>query len=330
MSKHKPVCVYVGDELKRYAFGNGHPFGPDRMDAFWSEACEQGLDAAVGLHDPVSASREDIARFHDDSYIDRLVELSARGEGYLDCGDTPAFEGIFEAAAFVVGTTLDACRRLMAGDCTRVFIPIAGLHHGRRDGAAGFCALNDCGVAIEYLKREHHLTRIAYVDIDAHHGDGVFYAFESDPALIFADLHEDGRFLYPGTGEPGEIGRGDAIGSKLNIPMPPDADDRQFLGAWQRVEEFIDAARPEFILFQCGADSISGDPITHLRYSSAAHGQAAESLCALADAHAGGRLLAMGGGGYNRRNLALAWSAVLEALVNTTKNPETSRIEPKE
>ncbi len=319
MSSDKPVCVYLGEDLKRYGFGDEHPFGPDRMDAFWREACDQGLDAALGMHEPVAASREDIARFHDDAYIDRVIELSARGEGYLDNGDTPAFEGIYEAAAFVVGTTLDACRRLMGGDCTRVFIPIAGLHHGQRGAAAGFCALNDCGVAIETLKREYHLTRIAYVDIDAHHGDGVFYAFESDPALAYADLHEDGRFLYPGTGNAREHGRGDAAGTKLNIPMPPDADDRQFLLAWERVEEFIDAARPEFILFQCGADSIAGDPITHLRYSSAAHGHAAESLCALADAHAQGRLLAMGGGGYNRRNLALAWTAVVATLVACTR-----------
>ncbi len=319
MPKNKPVCVYLGDDLKRYGFGDEHPFGPDRMDAFWREVCEQGLDAALGMHQPVAASREDIARFHHDAYIDRVIELSARGEGTLDNGDTPAFKGIYEAAAFVVGTTLDACRRLMGGDCTRVFIPIAGLHHGQRGAAAGFCALNDCGVAIEYLKREYHLTRIAYVDIDAHHGDGVFYAFESDPALAFADLHEDGRFLYPGTGDPWENGRGDAAGTKLNIPMPPDADDRQFLLAWERVEQFIDAARPEFILFQCGADSIAGDPITHLRYSSAAHSHAAASLCALADAHAHGRLLAMGGGGYNRRNLAQAWTAVVASLVACTQ-----------
>jgi acetoin utilization protein AcuC len=315
----KPVCVYVGEDLARYGFGDGHPFGPDRMDAFWSEACERGLDAEVEVRLPVSASRDDIARFHDDAYIDRVMALSASGEGYLDGGDTPAFAGVYEAAAFVVGTTLDACARLMAGDCARIFIPIAGLHHGQRGAAAGFCALNDCGVAIEYLKREHGLTRIAYVDIDAHHGDGVFYAFESDPALAFADLHEDGRYLYPGTGGAEETGRGDALGTKLNIPMPPDADDEAFLVAWARVEAFIDAARPEFILFQCGADSLGGDPITHLRYSSAAHGHAARRLCALADTHAGGRLLAMGGGGYNRRNLALAWTAVVEQLVACTR-----------
>ena len=315
MSDNQRVCVYLGDDLKRYGFGDGHPFGPDRMDAFWDEARRQSLDKAVQVLAPVAASRDEIARFHSQQYIDRVVEFSRHGQGYLDAGDTPAFEGIYEAAAFVVGTTLDACHRLMRGECPRVFIPIAGLHHAQRGSAAGFCALNDCGVAIEMLKDEYRLTRIAYVDIDAHHGDGVFYAFENDAAVYFADLHEDGRYLYPGTGDAAEIGRGDAEGIKLNIPMAPDAGDESFLSAWQRVEAFLEEARPEFILFQCGADSLSGDPITHLRYSYQAHAHAAERLCEIADRHCRGRLLAMGGGGYNRRNLALAWSAVLGALV---------------
>lgn len=318
MTDRRSVCVYVGEDLKRYGFGEGHPFGPDRMDAFWREAAGRGLDASVTLHAPVAASREEIARFHDEDYIDRVVALSATGEGFLDAGDTPAFKGIYEAAAYVVGTTLDACRRLMARECARAFIPIAGLHHGQRGAAGGFCAFNDIGVAIEHLKHEHGLRRIAYVDIDAHHGDGVFYGFESDPTLAFADIHEDGRYLYPGTGQAAETGRGAAAGTKLNIPVPPDADDERFLAVWERVEAFVDAARPEFILFQCGADSVAGDPITHLRFSSAAHGHAAARLCALADTHAGGRLLAMGGGGYNRRNLALAWTAVLEQLIACT------------
>jgi len=319
MPQVNPVCVYVGDGLKRYAFGDGHPFGPDRMDAFWREVCDCGLDREVRVCEPVGASRADIERFHDPGYVDKVVAMSALGKGFLDQGDTPAFEGIYEAAAMVVGTTLDACRRLLDGECTRAFIPIAGLHHGRRDSAGGFCALNDCGVAIEWLARARGLARIAYVDIDAHHGDGVYYGFESDPALVFADIHEDGRFLYPGTGAASERGRGRAAGTKLNVPMPADADDDRFLEAWHQVEAFVDAARPQFILFQCGADSIAGDPITHLRYSSAAHAHAAERLCALADRHCNGRLLAMGGGGYNRRNLALAWTAVLARLVACTQ-----------
>jgi len=308
-------CVYLGPDLARYGFGHGHPFGPDRLDAFWHYAQSQGLEAHITPCTPVSAPIEALERFHTRDYVERVIRQSATGEGWLDQGDTPAFPGIHEAACFVVGSVLDAVRRLLKGDCARAFVPIAGLHHARRDSAAGFCVYNDCGIAIETLRQVHGVRRIAYVDIDAHHGDGVFYSFEDDPDLLFADLHEDGRWLYPGSGAADETGTGAAVGSKLNIPLPPGAGDDEFHAAWERVEQFVDRQAPEFILFQCGADSIDGDPITHLRYTPAAHRHAAARLCVLADRYCQGRLLAMGGGGYNRANLARAWSAVLEALV---------------
>lgn len=308
------TCVYIGESLASYGFGDGHPFGPDRLDAFWSHACSQGLDARVSIRQPVSIERDVIERFHTTAYLDRVIDQSKTGEGFLDCGDTPAYPGIYDAACVVVGTVLDAVACLMREEFQHAFVPIAGLHHARRDIAAGFCVFNDCGVAIETLRSEYGVQRVAYVDIDAHHGDGVFYEFESDPELLFVDLHEDGRYLYPGTGAIEETGKGRAAGSKLNIPMPPGSNDAIFYPAWEQAEAFIDAGKPEFILFQCGADSISGDPITHLQYSPAAHHHAATRLRALAEKHCGGRLLAMGGGGYNRDNLARAWSAVLDAL----------------
>ena len=310
-----PVCVYIGDELAGYGFGQGHPFGPDRLGAFWTLAQASGLDRRVAQCTPVLADRTAIERFHTPEYVARVIRQSASGSGYLDAGDTPAFPGVYESARYVVGSVLDAIERLLRGDCRRALVPIAGLHHARRDTAAGFCVFNDCGIAIETLRAQHGLRRIAYVDIDAHHGDGVYYSFESDPDLIFADLHEDGHYLYPGTGMAEETGSGAARGTKLNIPMPPEAGDDLFYPAWERVEHFIDAGEPQFILFQCGADSIAGDPITHLRYSTAAHRHAAQRLCRLADRHCNGRLLALGGGGYNRGNLAQAWTAVLEALL---------------
>jgi acetoin utilization protein AcuC len=309
------TCVYVGEALGRYHFGPGHPFGPGRVDAFWEEARRAHLDEAVHVLAPRSADEAMLRRFHSPEYIRFVKRQSDLGTGYLDSGDTPARAGIYEAACYVVGTTADACRRIMAGECRRAFIPVAGLHHGQRAAAAGFCVFNDCGVAIEMLTKEYGLSRIAYVDIDAHHGDGVFYAFEEEPRVFIADLHEDGRFLYPGTGAAGESGRGLALGTKLNIPMPPDCGDDAFRAAWARVEDFLHQARPQFILFQCGADSIAGDPLTHLRYTPAAHAEAARRLCAIADEHGRGRLLAMGGGGYDYRSLALAWTGVLAALV---------------
>lgn len=310
----KPVFVFKGEALARYGFGADHPFGPDRHDVFHAELAAAELGGAIHYALPRRATVDELALFHTPDYIDFVSRMSEQGTGFLDDGDTPAFPGVFDAASDVVGAALGAVDVIMAGDARRAFVPIAGLHHAARDRAAGFCVFNDCGVAIEYLRKRHGLSRVAYVDIDAHHGDGVFYGFEDDPDQIFADVHEDGRYLYPGTGSESETGKGRARGTKLNIPMPPGAGDEAFAAAWSRVEAYVDAAAPEFIIFQCGADSLDGDPIAHLRYTEAAHALAAESLCRLADRHCGGRLVGVGGGGYNRRNLARAWTRVVQAF----------------
>jgi acetoin utilization protein AcuC len=310
-----PVLVYKGAELANYGFGDPHPFGLDRHDVFQDELAAAGLDDGIAYAGPGQATVDDLLLFHTADYIDKVSRMSAEGRGYLDEGDTPAMPGIFDAASHVVGTTMAAADAIMQGVAQRAFVPIAGLHHAGRGHAAGFCVFNDCGVVIEYLRKEYGLTRIAYVDIDAHHGDGVYYGFEDDPDLIFADIHEDGRFLYPGTGAADETGKGGARGTKLNIPMPPGAGDDEFRAAWQVAENYIDAARPEFILLQAGADSLAGDPITHLRYSEEAHAEAAAALCRLADKHCDGRIIGTGGGGYNRHNLARAWTRVVQSFV---------------
>lgn len=309
------VTVYFGDDLSRYGFGDGHPFGPDRLYAFWKQTVEEGLDKQVEIAAPVLCDETAPTRFHSAEYVERVRSQSGTGRGFLDYGDTPAFQGVYEAASYVVGSDLDAVERIVNGESPRVFVPIAGLHHARRDRAGGFCVFNDAGVVIETLRRQFGIQRIAYVDIDAHHGDGVFYAFESDPDLIFADIHEDGRFLYPGTGFAEETGRNAAKGTKLNIPVMPGADDQVFFDHWPRIEEFVRAGRPEFILLQAGADSISGDPITHMAFTPEAHAHAATRLCRVADEFCNGRFIAMGGGGYNRRNLAAGWNQVVRAML---------------
>jgi len=309
------VAVHAGQSLANYHFGTDHPFGPKRFDAFWGEFCNRGLDETIAVIEPISSSRKVVEYFHTPEYVDRVISSSITGQGYLDGGDTPARKGIYEASLVVVGTVLDAIDRVVAGEYSRAFIPISGLHHARRNSAAGFCVFNDCGIAIEALRKKHGIQRIAYIDIDAHHGDGVFYSFESDPNLIFVDLHEDGRFLYPGTGAVTETGKDNAVGTKLNIPMPPEADDESFFQVWPTVEKFIHQFEPEFFLFHCGADSLDGDPITHLKYSSKAHQYAAQQLCKLADEYADSRIVAMGGGGYNLINIADAWNDVVEAFL---------------
>ena len=311
----KPVFVYRGEQIARYGFGDPHPFGTDRHDVFCEELDAAGLGDALYFASPRRAGVDELMLFHTADYIDKVSRKSQEGRGFLDDGDTPAIAGIFDSACDVVGTTLAAVDAIMHGDTNRAFVPIAGLHHAARDGAAGFCVFNDCAVAAEYLRREYKLRRIAYVDIDAHHGDGVFYGFEDDADLIFADIHEDGRYLYPGTGAETETGSGRARGTKLNIAMPPGATDADFARAWKRVEAYLDAARPEFIILQAGADSLEGDPITHLCYTEQAHADAAAALCRLADKHCAGRILGTGGGGYNRANLARAWTRVVQSFV---------------
>jgi acetoin utilization protein AcuC len=313
----RAVGLYVGEALTRYGFPEGHPLGADRQGAFMREVRARGLDARVRLLPPAPpASREILERFHSPGHVDRVSSAEAVGLEYLDAGDTPVFPGVYESAATIVGTAVDGLERIMRGELVRTFQAIGGLHHAGRGYAAGFCVFNDVGVVIETLRAGYGVRRVAYVDIDVHHGDGVFYAFEDDPDLVVVDIHEDGHHLYPGTGHAHETGRGPAKGAKLNIPLPPGAGDAEFARAWDRALAHLERFRPEFFLFQAGADGLRGDPLAHLGYSPAVHTLAARELRSLADRHAQGRLMAFGGGGYDRGNLAAAWSnAVAELLV---------------
>jgi acetoin utilization protein AcuC len=309
------VILLVGDALAKYGFPSGHPLGVDRQAAFWSAAQQRNLHRKVTVREPRQASRSELERFHTPEHVALVASRSAEGGGYLDYGDTPAFPGVFEAGAAVAGSALEGLDRIMAGEATKSFQPIGGLHHARRNCAAGFCVFNDLGVLIDTLRLRYGVNRIAYVDIDVHHGDGVFYAYEDDADLAVVDIHESGHFLYPGTGHAGETGRGPAIGTKLNLPLDPGAGDDAFLGAWERGLAHLRARDPEFVILQCGADGLAGDPLADLRLTPAAHARVAVDLVRLANETAAGRLMAFGGGGYELSNLAAAWTAVLSALV---------------
>ncbi|NOQ89472.1 MAG: acetoin utilization protein AcuC [Gammaproteobacteria bacterium] len=310
-----PVAVITGPSLADYHFGETHVFGPVRQQAFIDGMKQHALTERVSWLQPVQCQVDHLQLFHNKQFIEHVKQACQSGVGYLDQGDTPARRGIFEAASTVVGSVLDMIDRVMAGQFRRGFIPIAGLHHGFRDHVSGFCVFNDCAIAIEHLRNQYQLQRILYVDIDAHHGDGVFYNYDSDSNVFIVDFHEDGRFLYPGTGDADETGGGPARGTKMNVPMPKQADDEAFAKNWKKAETFIREIKPEFIIFQCGADSLKGDPITHLDYSTQSYQLAAESLSKLADEFCDGRLVALGGGGYNLENISLAWPVVVRAML---------------
>jgi len=308
------ACLYADDGLSRYGFPEGHPLGIDRQGAFLRQARSQALLEKVHVRSGRGATREEIERFHTPEYVTRVETAERNGVEMLDQGDTPVFPGVYEASAYVVGAALDGLDAVMSGACVRTLQPIGGLHHAGRGHAAGFCVFNDLGVVIETLRRRYGVKRVGYVDIDVHFGDGVYYPFEGDPDLIFADIHQDGRTLYPGTGHAHETGKGKAQGTKLNLPLRPGSGDREFMEAWARVEAHIERFPPEFVVFQCGADGLKGDPLANLEYSPAVHAHAAQRLRGLAERCAQGRIVAFGGGGYNRLNLGRAWSAVLAAF----------------
>ncbi len=307
--------VAFGYESTLYAFPPPHPFNSSRLDSFTESLRRISLDngGSITIERPSSASEEELLLFHILEYVDLVKSKSKTGEGYLDYGDTPSYRGVYEAALFTVGSTLRGLDQVLEhSKFDHYFNPVGGLHHARRERAGGFCVFDDCAIAItKALKR---FDRVAYVDIDCHHGDGVFYGFEYDPRVIIGDIHEDGRYLYPGTGFANETGKGDARGTKLNIPLLPGSGDPEFIQAFDRIESFVRSFKPEFIFFQCGADGLTGDPITHLQYSSVAHAHAARRLHKLSHELCEGRILAMGGGGYNAQNINDAWSSVIFEL----------------
>ena len=309
------VNLYVDDDLGAYGFPDDHPLGIDRQGAFLREAVERGLIARTTRDVSREALREELVRFHSDEYVELVFTAEENGMRLLDGGDTPVFPGVYHTSAHVVGAALNGLEQVMAGHCLRSLQPIGGLHHAARGHAAGFCVFNDLGVVVETLRRVYGVRRVGYLDIDVHHGDGVFYAFEEDPDLIFADIHQDSRTLFPGTGRAHETGKGSAEGTKLNIELAPFTGDAEFMEAWPRVEAHFEAFQPEFFIFQCGADGLKGDPLAQLEYSPAVHAHAAQRMVRLADKFAQGRIMAFGGGGYDRTNLARAWNAVLSELV---------------
>ncbi|HEY7228156.1 MAG TPA: acetoin utilization protein AcuC [Nitrososphaeraceae archaeon] len=312
------TAVILGKELSNYSFGEKHPLNSGRLDAFWSKIGQsETIDSGnLKLLPPALADETTISTFHDKKYISFVKDSSITGLGYLDSGDTPSFKGVFEASLYVVGSTLLAIDTVInnTNGIVHAFNPIGGLHHARRNAAGGFCVFNDIGNAIIYGRKKYNLKKILYVDIDAHHGDGVYYEFEQDPDLIIADIHEDGSFLYPGTGLESENGLGAGKGTKLNLPLQPGATDRDFISAFMKIENFINSMDFELIIFQCGADGLSGDPLTHLRYTEKSHEYAAKVLHRVAHNKSHGRIIGLGGGGYNKQNLAIAWNKVVEVF----------------
>lgn len=314
----KTVLVY-DDTLLSYDFGPHHPLKPIRLKLAVELSKSIGVlkSSKVSLVEPSKADVEQILLFHTREYVNLVERSSMTGRGLLDQGDTPAFKGCFESSKLYVGGSIQASDLVMQGKANHAFNPAGGLHHAHHDRASGFCIFNDAAVVISHLKRNYHTKRILYLDVDAHHGDGVMYGFYSDPSVADIDFHEDGKYLFPGTGFTHEVGEGEAEGLKINVPLLPLTADEAYLAAFREiVPRIVRSYRPEIILMQCGADSHFDDGLANLCLSTNCYEEMVHLTHDLAHEICSGRLLLFGGGGYSLGSVARCWTLALAAMAD--------------
>lgn len=317
------VALIYSEQFAAYRFGPSHPMQPERFTLAIDLARAWGLLDRCAVIDPEPASDEELLLVHDRDYLEHVKAASADPSrarssfGLGPFGDTPAFRGMHEVSALIAGGTALALDVVLDGRFQRSFNPAGGLHHAQRERASGFCVYNDCAVAIERSIRANPGLRIAYVDIDAHHGDGVEAAFFERDDVLTVSVHESGRFLFPGTGTKARTGRGAGEGFAINAPLLPGAGDAELLAAIEEV--VVPAVRsfaPDAIVAQLGADSHAGDPLTHLAVTTDGYLSAVRSVIALADEVCDGRLAATGGGGYQPyREVPIMWASALALLL---------------
>jgi acetoin utilization protein AcuC len=273
---------------------------------------------------PRYAKDEELRLFHDDEYLDYVKRASKIGSGILDSGDTPAFKGCYEASALAVGASLTAVDLVMSGETTHATNIAGGLHHAHPGEASGFCIFNDPAISVAYLKSKYGVKKILYLDVDAHHGDGVMYGFYSDGGVLDIDFHEDGHHLFPGTGYTDEVGKSEGKGLKLNIPLLPFTGDDLYLPLFREiVPRAVRKYEPEVLLLQCGADSHANDLLAHLQLTTRTYVEVVKVVHELAHEVAGGRLVVFGGGGYNQANVARAWTLAASTLVQAKLPDQT-------
>ena len=327
--------------LATYDLGSTHPLKPERFTLAVSLMREYGIlddgeqdpgsrdSVPATVVDPDTLTRSDLELVHDPGYIDTVIEASENPGSFhprsgLGAGDTPAFGGVHEASLMVCGATSRAVRSVLRGEARRAFAPAGGLHHAHRDHAAGFCVYNDPAVAIALARERDPGLRVAYIDIDAHHGDGVEEAFWDEPDVLTISVHESGRYLFPGTGRATDTGGPAARGSALNVPLPPYSNDACYLTVSSLVvAPAIEAFAPDLIFLQCGADAHRDDPLTHLGLTLVGYRDLIASIVRMAETYCEGRIVASGGGGYGTYSVVpRAWTLALAELMGV-ELPET-------
>jgi len=310
--------IYKDDYLN-YQFGLGHPFKPIREKYTLDKVRQLGIfNLNAELYEPSPASEEDLLLVHSKEFVDYVKKMSELGEGYLDCGDTPATKGIYEAACSVVGGSICGADLIMEGKVSHAFNPGGGLHHAKRESAAGFCVFNDIAITARHLKKKYGVEKIAIVDVDGHHGDGTQEILYDEPILKIS-LHHFG--IFPGTGDIDELGSGKGKGYSVNIPLPEGTYDEPYLYAFDEVVvPLIEAYEPEILLNQFGVDGHYQDPLVGLNLTTNAYLEISAKMHELAHKIPGGKYLIFGGGGYKPSNVSRCWAIMFATISGFPRN----------
>ncbi len=324
-----PLTLAWDERLTGYDFGPGHPLAPVRVELTIALARELGvLDRPdVTVVTPAAAEMAELELVHDADYIDavRQAGFDGRPNGRYGLGtpDNPVFAGMHEASALVVGATLAAARAVWHGEALHAANIAGGLHHAMRRAASGFCVYNDPAIAIRWMLAQG-AQRIAYVDVDVHHGDGVQAAFYDDPRVLTISLHEHPATLFPGTGLASEIGSGDGRGYSVNVALPAGTGDAGWLRAFDAVvPPLLRAFGPEVLVSQHGCDSHRLDPLANLQLSVDGQRRAQLMVHDLAHGIAGGKWLLTGGGGYQLVQVVpRSWTHLLAVASGEPVDPE--------
>jgi acetoin utilization protein AcuC len=308
-----------------YELSDSHPLDPVRLDLTMRLAGELGVLEGVDLFEPEQAPDSEIERVHVPSYLSAVKSAPevAFGIGHgLGTEDNPIFPHMHEASALVCGGSLLAAQHIAEGRADRAVNIAGGLHHAMADRAAGFCVYNDCAVAISWLL-DNGFERIVYLDVDVHHGDGVQAAFYDDPRVMTISIHQHPLTIWPGTGWPGEYGKGDGAGYAVNVPLMPGTKDSGWLRAFHAVvPSLLGAFRPQVLVTQCGADAHAEDPLANLGLSVDGQREIYRTCRRLVDEYCGGKWLVLGGGGYALfRVVPRAWTHLLATVLDRDLDP---------
>jgi acetoin utilization protein AcuC len=305
----KTAFLYT-DAYLDYDYGPTHPLRIIRLKLTYDLIKAYGLLnlPSVQFIPTIKAEEENLIAFHSEEYLDILRQANEGfllGDAYLyglGPGDNPVFPGLYNWSLLVTGATLQAVDFVAEGKGEIAFNIAGGLHHAMRSRASGFCYINDPVIGIMRLLSRG--KRVAYIDIDAHHGDGVQKAFYETNQVLTISLHETGHTLFPGTGFEYEIGEGEGEGYAVNLPFPPFTGDEIYLWAFEEVvPELIHAFQPDMVVTQLGVDTFYDDPLTNLHLSIRGYERVLKRIKDLAP-----RWVALGGGGYNISNVARAWT----------------------